>query len=250
MKKRIDWLTVAICALIFGAPLGWMAGDIYLNRTIPVVVTDVVETTPTVPRDVVIGELIELEVKGDDVAWAVAPPCIDKAVVGDSRSRLHVCFRHGGAHSVYAASSLDGKAAITRFDFIVASGPDPEPDPDPDPEPDPEPTPNPKPVEDEWLVRLQGWGTGPNADAVADAFTEAAEWSQDRLDDSKLTTHKQMLSKTTTAVNKAVKEKSEWRPFFDGLAAHLAGEAADNALVTQQDYIRTWHKIAGTLRKL
>ena len=240
--NRKNLFVMAICACIFGAPLGWVAKDFVPLPTPAVVESVVVEATP---RHVVLGELIELEVKGDDVAWCTAPPCEDTAVTGDGDTRLFVSFRSAGLRSVYAASSLDRKAAITRFDFNVTRSTGPEPGPEP------KPTPDTIPVEDEWVTRLQSWDPGPRPEAVSEAFVEVADWSQDRLSESKLTTPSQILSRTKTAVNKAVgRDNSKWKPFFDGLADHLAGEAEDNTLVTQRDYIVLWRKIGTALGEL
>lgn len=244
--KRSDFIA-AILACVFVAPVCWIAGSVCTPVPNEPAVVPVVVETDYPSRDVVVGELITLVVEGDDVAWEFSPSCEDNVSVDEGDTRLFVSFRHAGPHAIYAGASLDGKASITRFDFNVTRGPGP----DPGPEPGPEPGPNPTPVEDEWVTRLRGWTPGPRPEAVSKAFVEVASWSQGRLDNSQLVTPQQILARTKTAVNKSVgQDGAKWRPFFAGLADHLAAESGGNALVTQRDYIRTWQSIGTALGKL
>lgn len=244
MRNRI--IGIVLTVLVFTVPVGITIFRGHTDNT-PIVDTEkVVYTNLFIPVDgssiagpseAAIGELVRLQVKGEQVKWQVLPPVSDVETYGEANEKCVISFRRNGEYTVVAAVLSGGKLSLQTIKIVVGGFVAP-----PGPGPGPGPTPTIK-VDTDLSAKVRQWAVEAKVDKVS-AGKLSGSFSQvaNEVQAGDLTTTGEIISRTAS-LNQSLTLKG-----FDGvmakIQAYLTQQADSGALTTPEQHVVVWYSIA------
>lgn len=248
MKNKI--IGIILTVLVFAVPIG-----ITIFRHDPSVVVQpdngekVVYTnifTPVTgsgisgPTESVVGQLIRLSVKGDQVRWQCLPPVEDMETFGQFNERCVISFRANGQYTIIAAV-LNGKDVTLETTKVVVGGATIA-----------VPTPN-TPINNggakintELAAQVRSWCIDSKVDKtqagkLAGSFNQVSV----EITSGKITTTGEIINRTAS-LNQSLELKG-----FDGvmakIQAYLTQQADNGTLSTPDQHAVVWASISSGL---
>ena len=250
MKNKI--IGILLTVLVFAVPIGItiFRGQVTVSpeiETEKVVYTNIF--TPidgsaiAGPSEAQIGELVRLQVKGDQVKWQVLPSVPDLETYGAANEKAVISFRRAGEYTIIAAVLSDKTVSLQTIKIVVG-GFTPTPGPGPGPGPNNPPV-GPK-VDAELTAKVKTWASESKVDKQR-AATLAANFSQvaNEINAGSLKTTGEIINRTAT-LNQSLDLNG-----FDGvmakIQAYLTQQADSGILSTPEQHVNVWFSIASGL---
>ena len=240
MKNKV--IGILLTVLVFALPVG-----ITIFKPTPnsekVVYTNVFtpanDTGISGPNAAVVGELVRLQIKGEQVKWQCLPKMEDIETFGESNDKCVISFRSNGEYTIIAAVLKDKVVTLETIKINVG-GVSPGPGPI-------NPTPMTK-IDTGLAAQVRAWAVDSRVDKqlakkLAANFNQVAQEAQA----GSLTTTGELINRTAT-LNQTLNLQG-----FDSLMAHIQAEltsrADSGALQSVEQHIVIWNSIASGLEQ-
>ncbi len=193
------------------------------------------------PSEAQVGELVRLQVKGDQVKWQVLPAIPDIETYGAANEKAVISFRRPGEYTVIAAVLSDKTVTLETIKIVVGGF---TPTPGPGPGPDNPPI-GPR-VDAELSGKVKQWASESRVDKQL-SIKLAANFNQvaSEISNGSLKTTGEIINRTA-ALNQSLDLKG-----FDGvmakIQAYLTQQADSGVLSTPEQHVTVWFSIASGL---
>ena len=250
MKNKI--IGIVLTVLVFAVPIGitifkGQANVAPVPETEKVVYTNIF--TPTAeqaiagPSQVAVGELVRLQVKGEQVKWQCLPPIPDLETYGVANEKCVASFRRPGEYTIIAAVLSDNIVSLETIQISVGGIAPPGPI-----VPGPNQPPVGPSVDTELAAKVRQWAFESRVDKqlaskLANNFSSVAS----EITAGSISTTGEIINRTA-ALNQSLDLKG-----FDGvmakIQAYLTQQADAGVLSTPQQHVTVWFSIASGLEQ-
>lgn len=230
-----------LAAAILSAPVGLAVysgtTDVPAPEPAPVVVPDVVVPNVIVgPEEAKIGELVRLNIEGDQVQWVCLPETEDMQTFGEHNEQCVLSFRRAGNYTILACVVKGGKLTLETLEIRVGVAPVVVHPDDPD---------DVGPVINALLVtKIKAWvaespARSDQLDAIAGTFEQVVQ----EIQAGGITTPNEVVQRTV-----ALNRKQDLKG-LEVVMAKVQSEITALAPNTMEDHIVIWASIAAALRE-
>ena len=249
MKNKI--IGIILTVLVFAVPIGITVFRGQANvapepDSVKVVYTNIF--TPVDgsaiagPGEAAVGELVRLQVKGEQVKWQVLPSVPDIETYGAANEKCVISFRRTGEYTIIAAVLSDKVVALQTIKIVVG-GVSPSPGPV---TPGPNNPPVGPSVNADLTAKVKSWASESKvnkqlASNLAKNFNQVAS----EIQAGSLKTTGEIINRTAS-LNQSLDLKG-----FDGvmakIQAYLTQQADSGVLSTPEQHVTVWYSIASGL---
>jgi len=196
-----------------------------------------------------VGELVRLEVSGEDVEWTVLPEVADFQVFGENSQRMVISFRTPGVYTVIAAV-ITPEITVnveTRRIEVYTNTPAPTPTIAPTPKPEPEVSIVIKNYDNDSSRAVTLWA---EMDSLPPRLAKDIATQLDlvaaEIDNGEIVTPEGVIARTSNLLG--TMNLTPYAPFLQKLQQLMTDEADAGNLSTQEAHSLLWKSVAYGLK--